>query len=353
MSAGRNPEFDPRLLSRFKLLTLDELALLEPPAWLVEGYLPEDGTIVLYGEPGGGKTFIALDWTLSIATGTPWLKRGAQPGAVVYIYAEGARGIAQRCDAWFKEHGLTAAPGFRPVACPVNLLDMKEVGTLVQAILTAEVKPRLIVIDTLARCFGGGDENQTRDMNAFVAGCDHLRRFFPGASVLIVHHTGKNAEKGARGSIALKGAADAEFLVTKTKSGTIRLRNTKQKDSEPAADLPLRLVPVGESCAIRAADAAEAARAEEEVKAPRGKNTEDAVFFALLSLGLEGASYTAWLTASGEKKATFDRHRDKLVAAGRVKKWRELYYCVVSLDDIPDAEDGYYDDTTEEANHEH
>ena len=96
-----------------------------------------------------------------------------------------------------------------------------------------------------------------------------------------------------------------------------------------------------------------AAGAEEEAHAPRGKNTEDAVFFALLSLGLEGASYTAWLIASGKKKATFDRHRDKLVAAGRVKKWRELYYCVVSLDDVPDAEDGYHDDAPEEANREH
>lgn len=67
-------------------------------------------------------------------------------------------------------------------------------------------KPQLIVVDTLARNFGEGDENNTADMNAFVAAMDDLRSRYPGSTVLVVHHTG-HAEKGrSRGSMAFKGA---------------------------------------------------------------------------------------------------------------------------------------------------
>jgi hypothetical protein len=351
MSANANGQ---RRVSQLRPMTLDEIEQLPAAQWLIEGYIQQEALVVVVGAPGVGKTFTTLDWALSIATGTPWLGCKTQRGEVVYVYAEGRRGIKRRCNAWLKQRGLEAAPDFRAIPCSVNMLDGADRGYLATAIKDAKLTPRLIVIDTLARNFGGGDENQTKDMNQFVNGCDDLRvEHFPGVTVLVVHHTGKNAKRGARGAIALTGAADAEFLLTGTANGVIKLSNTKQKDGEQLRDLPLRLVSVEESCVIRAAGAAEAARAEEEVRAPRGKNTEDAVFFALLSLGPAGASYTAWQDASGKPKATFDRHRDKLVDAGRVKKWGELYSCVVSLDDLPDAEDGYHDNAPEEANREH
>ena len=243
------------------------------------------------------------------------------------------RGIKQRYSAWLKEHGLTAAPNFRALAVPVDMLDAKTVGSLAIAILNAGLKPRLIVVDTVARCFGAGDENQTRDMNAFVKGCDDLREYL-GASVLAVHHTGKNAGRGARGSVALKGAADVEFLVTRGGKGLIKLQNTKQKDTEPLPDQRVQLVPVGESCAIRAADPAQAAKAEAAEFVERGTaETDDAVFFALLPFGPEGATFSQWLDGSKKRKATFDRSRKRLVAAGRVKRDGERYCCVVAPDD--------------------
>ena len=71
--SARPREFDTGLVSRFKLLTVEEIAQLDPPKWLIAGILPEAGFSILFGEPGAGKTFIALDWALSIATGTPCL----------------------------------------------------------------------------------------------------------------------------------------------------------------------------------------------------------------------------------------------------------------------------------------
>ena len=262
-----------------------------------------------------------------------------QPGEVIYIYAEGSRGILQRCDAWRQEHELAEVPPqFRTVACPVNMLEPVEWGSLLAAILDAGLSPRLIVLDTLARCFGAGDENQTRDMNAFVHGCDKLREWFPGASVLVVHHTGKNAERGARGSIALTAAADVEFQVEPSAVGGIKLRNTKQKDSAHLLDQRFQLVQVGKSCAVRAAGAAEVVKTEAAGAAELGTaKTDDAVYFALLPFGPDGATFSQWRTHwkgdSARSDATFKRSRIRLLDAGRVWQNGDRYFCRVGVDE--------------------
>jgi len=347
MTAGTNKQ---RRVAQLRPMTLDEIVQLPPPQWLVEGHLQADGLTVLFGAPGAGKTFIALDWALSVATGTAWLGCQTQPCEVVYIYAEGIRGISQRCKAWFKEHEIEAASKFRAIPCSVNMLDGTDRGFLATAIKDAKLTPGLIVIDTLARNFGGGDENQTKDMNLFINGCDDLRQeHFPGVTVVVIHHAGKNAKRGARGAIALTGAADAEFLIEKLRGSEDKLKlvNTKQKDSEALPDQRLQLVPVGESCVIRAPDAAEAAKAEAAEAAVRGTaKTDNAVFFALLPFG-KGATYSQWREASNKAKATFDRSRDRLVTAGRVKHDGERYCCIVALDDP--ALDGRGEDDGERA----
>lgn len=58
---------------RFRLMSAAELMSLPPPRWLVANHLPVEGLAVLYGPPGGGKSFVALDLALSIATGLDWL----------------------------------------------------------------------------------------------------------------------------------------------------------------------------------------------------------------------------------------------------------------------------------------
>jgi hypothetical protein len=90
------PTPGPPARSRFTPLTLKEIADLPPPEWLIEDLVPEDGLVVLYGEPRAGKSFVALAWGLSVATGTPWLGHEVQSGEVVYIYAEGLRGLTHR-----------------------------------------------------------------------------------------------------------------------------------------------------------------------------------------------------------------------------------------------------------------
>jgi hypothetical protein len=75
----------------------------------------------------------------------------------------------------------------------------------------------MIVIDTLARCFGDGDENRQPDMARFVEALDLLRRTF-GCAVVVLHHTPKEADE-MRGSSALEGACDVVIRAGKSDRG--------------------------------------------------------------------------------------------------------------------------------------
>src|SRR5262249_24287435 len=155
-----------RNASRFQPLTLGEMAELPPPEWLIAGLVPEDGLVVLYGEPAAGKSFLALDWGLSVAIGEPWLGYEVRQGEVVYIYAEGARGLTRRANAWFQDRGKTEAPSFWAVPVAVPIPDPGARSEFVKAVRSVSKHPRLIIIDTLARNFGDGNESLAQDMNA-------------------------------------------------------------------------------------------------------------------------------------------------------------------------------------------
>ena len=163
---------------------------------------------------------------------------------VCFIAGEGHNGLARRFVAWSKKRGVTIddAPLFKSERA-AQFLDKASAVAVVQAVdaLAAEHgPPALIIVDTLARNFGPGDENATADMSAFVATMSALRERYTGSTVLIVHHSGHADHDRGRGSIALKAAADLEYRVTKD-GRNVRVINTKMKDSEPPADLHLEL----------------------------------------------------------------------------------------------------------------
>jgi hypothetical protein len=61
--------------------------------WLIKGLLPAQGLALLYGHPGSGKTFLALDFSGHVAMGWDWHGRKVKQGLVVYVAAEGQRGL--------------------------------------------------------------------------------------------------------------------------------------------------------------------------------------------------------------------------------------------------------------------
>jgi hypothetical protein len=200
---------------------------------LVEDTITAGGLSVMYGESNSGKSFLACDMACSIGSGIPWLGKRTVRGAVLYVAGEGAQSIKLRILAWMQHHG--ALPWVAVVPVAVNLLDRgADLLRIVEAAASVEarygVKVTLIQIDTLARAFGGGNENASEDMGAVITHADLLREK-TGAHVMFVHHAGKDASKGSRGHSSLKAATDTEIEVTgdaDTKLHTAEV--TKQRD---------------------------------------------------------------------------------------------------------------------------
>jgi len=151
------------------------------------------------------------------------------------VVCEGGVGVPRRIKAWEQVHGIQADNLWlvnRPVF-PVRESEATEV-LLAARQIEAEcgVPVRMVVIDTLARCFGGNDENDARDMGAFIEGCDVIKQK-TGATVLVVHHSGKDEGKGARCCSAFRAALDTEFNVKREGDGkALILTCTKMKDAE-------------------------------------------------------------------------------------------------------------------------
>lgn len=198
-----------------RLLTADELDALPPTEHLGETRFVARGLNVVFGASGAFKSFYALGVALKVAQTLP----------VAYVAAEGAGGLSKRVKAWRTYHD--SSPGNIHFFCEeVNLRDTASVNKFGQ--LLNPVKPKLIVIDTLARCMVGGDENSAKDVGLAVHGCSLLQRAFSTA-ICVLHHSNR-ADRGERGSGALRGAADVMIEVVSGGDGLIRTSCSKDKD---------------------------------------------------------------------------------------------------------------------------
>jgi hypothetical protein len=166
-----------------------------------------------------------------VAAGINWQGRRTRGGPVLYLATEGGRSLEARIIPLREKHGRTGIP-MAVKTSPVNLLDPKvdiaNLRDLLNEIEQEHGKLALIVIDTLSRAMAGGNENGAEDMTVFISNIDALRDH-TGAHMLIVHHTGKDKSKGARGHSSLKAATDTEIEL-ENKGGVIFATATKQRD---------------------------------------------------------------------------------------------------------------------------
>jgi hypothetical protein len=228
----------------------DLIQNLQPPKWLIHGYLEQHTMCSVFGDPGSGKSFVAIDKGCCIATGTAWHGNAVSQGTVFYIAGEGHNGLARRFSAWEKHHGVAIANLYVATRAAqfCDLASAEAVANAVQELVDATgKKPSLIIIDTLARNFGDGDENSTKDMNKFIQHIDELKDRWDAAA-LIVHHTGHGDKTRGRGAMSLKGALDHEFRIQKDESGMVSLENTKTKDGPSPDPLYFQILTVPVTC---------------------------------------------------------------------------------------------------------
>jgi len=212
--------------------------------WIVRGVLPRAELAVVYGESGSGKSFLALDLCAAITRGIEWRGKRTARGSVVYVCAEGAGGFKARLRAYARGHAIDLVELPAVIADAPNMLEPKEAAAITHSILNWG-KPDVIVIDTLSATTPGGNENSGEDMGRVLSHCKLLHRQ-TGALVVLIHHSGKDATKGARGWSGLRAAADAEIEVTR--NGDFRAATvTKMKDGSDgeAWNFKLKVIELG------------------------------------------------------------------------------------------------------------
>jgi hypothetical protein len=206
---GYGPTFDADH-SAYKLWSPAELAALPPMKWLVRNIIPATGIGVIYGASRSGKTFLLLDLMAAISTGRLWFGYEIKESLpCTYVALEGRSGVPKRIAAC-----LSKWPGL-DIATVIESWDIRDPGdrsALAQAIKDAGRAGGVLAIDTLAQSAPGMDENSSQDMTLLVKACQKLQEDLGGV-VLLIHHTGKDAGKGMRGSSALLPALDASIEV--------------------------------------------------------------------------------------------------------------------------------------------
>lgn len=202
----------------------------------VEDLLRDNEFSVIYGESNCGKTFFMLDLAMHVALGRKWRDKEVEQGGVIYAALEGGHGTKNRIVAFRQHHEINEDIPLAVIPSNINLLDSQDDMTaFIQAIEKAKSRlqnVRLIVIDTLARAISGGDENSSQDMGTLISNADALRGL-TGAHIAFIHHSGKDALKGARGHSSLRAAVDTEIEISRQDAESpSQIKIVKQREME-------------------------------------------------------------------------------------------------------------------------
>ena len=246
---AQNPVKPPRGMLHFQ--TVDEIvANITEPDWLIEGVFERGSVASLFGKPKSGKSFIGIAMACAIATGKDFYGHKAQKATVAYIAGEGNVSISRRFCAYQQFYNVKL--GGQPLLISnrgARILDDEDFKHLQEVLRAMEAQTGsigCIVLDTLARTFGGGDENSTSDMNKYIQRIDELKEEF-NATILIVHHTGHGVGTRSRGSSVLPAALDYEFKIDREDSENtmfVTMKQTLVKDGMAINDLFFKFVEI-------------------------------------------------------------------------------------------------------------
>lgn len=237
-SGPRTPDgFD----GKFRAYSAAEIATRPPVEWLVKGLVPRStDPVIVFGPSGSGKSFVATDVAASVARGTDWYGRKVKQGRVLIVMAEGSGGAPQRVRAYAKKYDLDPASiDIAFVTAAPNFLDKGDIGEIIKTI-AAIGGIVLVIIDTFAQVTPGANENAGEDMGPALRNAQVISEV-TGATVVLIHHTGKDASKGSRGWSGIKGAASAQIEIVRHDDGQREIHIEKMKDGKDGERMGFRL----------------------------------------------------------------------------------------------------------------
>lgn len=231
---------EPKGLKRKRFTLMDETEMTEmtPANWLLKDLIQEKSLVLMYGRYESYKSFLALDMALTLASGQAGWDCPGRPGCpVVYAPSEGQVGIAlQRKPAWRLARGIDGILPFYAFEDVPSINSAEDMTLFAEGIRAKGVKPKLIVIDTVANALVGLDED-SRGFGMFIQQMKTLRDTFECA-ILAVHHSGQDERRGPRGGTALPAGFDTILEVdghhaTRTVVVTVKKQKDAMKRTKP------------------------------------------------------------------------------------------------------------------------
>jgi len=219
----------------YKLLTGNDLRAMPPVKWRLKGVFPYEGLAALYGPSASGKSFLATDLSVAIAEGKHWFGMRTMQSTVIYVALEGESGFKNRVAAWELENNRTLPANMYMVMQPFQITNPTDVNELAATIPHGSV----VIVDTLNRAAPTSDENSSKEMGEILQACKCLQGLI-GGLVVLVHHTGKDTTKGARGHSSFFAALDGAIEVQKS-NGKRSWSIAKAKDGQDGKDFPFNL----------------------------------------------------------------------------------------------------------------
>jgi hypothetical protein len=214
-----------RSKERFQITWFDDVDQSVAKEEILQGVLGAGEFSLFVAKPGTAKSVLVGDIGCHVAAGMDWHGRKVKQGLVVFYAAERKRLTERRVAAWRKKHDVTNIP-FVVVGGKLDmttgLIDAKTLAATIKGLEEKSGhKCVLIILDTVTRTFGPGDQHQSRDMQRYVQSVDELNRA-TGAHIAAIHHSPWNDDRG-KGAIDLDGAIDVSFVVNVIGTGLAKV----------------------------------------------------------------------------------------------------------------------------------
>jgi KaiC/GvpD/RAD55 family RecA-like ATPase len=241
---GLSPDLDPEAIGptrsvpsgkqSYQFTPFAEIKLSTAARYLVKGLIPNAGLVVVWGAPKCGKSFFVFDMVAHIAAGWAYRGRKVEQCPVIYFALEGQEGFLARVEAFRLAYNV---PDMMPFYLSADRIVLPENGKdIIQSIKAQfpDVKPGVIVLDTLNRSIAGS-ENDPSDMGQYIRAADMIREAFD-CVVIVIHHCGVEGSR-PRGHTSLTGAADAQIAVKRDAADNIVATVEFMKDGPEGAEI--------------------------------------------------------------------------------------------------------------------
>jgi hypothetical protein len=333
------PNFDARAVDRcevpnvpfFKVMEFHELMTKKyVNNWLVEGLIEKENLGLIFGNSASGKSLIVQDLCYCIAAGIDFHGKKTTKGKVLYVAGEGQAGLQKRFKALREKYNNVDASGLFVSRSPAAFLSEGENGwngvlnTAISIPEDSEGELSLIVIDTLHRNFGEGDENSSKDFAEFLKHIDKIKAL-TGAAVLILHHSGNDVKDRSRGSSSIKASMDVEYCVTKD-GDIVTISNTKMKDFDPPKPMSFEVTKLLDSVVLESI--------EHTTKKAAKRISQNA------SKSLQALRDAMDTNATSPPKSVLDQFKDSTQYIPKkvvtLEQWRVFAYDAITVDSEPE-----------------